>query len=161
MSIQDLGSIGELVAAIATLATLIYLAVQVNELKKAAIARGTEYSMGVFSNWRRAAMNDTALMNLLEKASGGSSLTEGERIRLEIAADDLIFAAATSHSYSRESCAIYDSQAEVTYTLQLINRMPPLRDQWFRFRPNADFIAPDFGDAIDAALRKSDDREST
>ena len=39
MTIQDLGSIGELIAAVATLATLVYLAVQIRQNSRMLVAR--------------------------------------------------------------------------------------------------------------------------
>ena len=47
MTIQDLGSIGELVAAIATIATLAYLAIQIR-------GKGLSRSMLIFSERRLA-----------------------------------------------------------------------------------------------------------
>ena len=56
MTIQDLGSIGELVAAIATLATLIYLAAQIRQNTRAVEASALH---DFLDNWRRTAVQDT------------------------------------------------------------------------------------------------------
>ncbi|MEM7099008.1 MAG: hypothetical protein AAF541_12175 [Pseudomonadota bacterium] len=68
MSIQDLGSIGELVGAIAVVATLVYLAVQVRFLKSELHMATMKDQTEAFANVTNAVATSPALAAALEKA---------------------------------------------------------------------------------------------
>ena len=154
MSIQDWGSIGEVIGGLAVVATLIYLSLQIREFKKATMARGNEFSMQVFSNWRSAAFSNSEVVEVLAKANSGEVLSDAERIRLELVADEFFFTNMSSYSNSRVAGNSYDDEAEVRYTIDMFRRYPCLIHQWERFRPNIQLAAPEYGDAIDTALQK-------
>jgi hypothetical protein len=88
LSIQDVGSIGELVAAIATVVTLVYLAIQVrdnsraldrsNEFAQAQSLQGLTHSFNEL-NWRLA--NDGELADIYTRALAGDSLSATEATR--------------------------------------------------------------------------------
>lgn len=88
MSLQDLGSIGELVAAIATVATLVYLAIQVRH-NSVALDRSNELAQAnsihqittMFNelNWQLA--GDGELAEIHARALAGESLTAAETTR--------------------------------------------------------------------------------
>ena len=154
MSIQDWGSVGEILGGLAVLATLVYLSVQIREFKKATLARGNEFSMQVFSNWRRSAMSNSEVVEVLAKANSGETLSDSERIRLELVADEFFFTNMSSYLNSRTAGTSYDDTAEIQYTLDMFGRYPCLIVEWERFRPNIDLGAPEYGEAIDAALKQ-------
>jgi hypothetical protein len=82
MSIQDLGSIGELLAAIATIATLFYLAVQIRSNTSAVRAAAAQSVHEAFATWYRMLAADALLAELVTNGLRDySSLTEVGRAR--------------------------------------------------------------------------------
>ena len=84
MSIQDLGSLGEFVAAIATLATLIYLAMEIR--RNTAATKSAAHQAQVDSAVPLHAMmaNDPSMAALVIKANGDiNSITPEENLRLQ------------------------------------------------------------------------------
>ena len=83
MSIQDLGSIGELIAAVATLATLIYLAIQVRQTTRAiksATFQNITAEMG--KKVEPISANADLAAILVKGMSKPGSLSPEERLRL-------------------------------------------------------------------------------
>jgi glucuronate isomerase len=88
VSLQDLGSIGELIAAIATVATLVYLAIQIRH-NSLALDRSNEFAQAgsihditlLFNelNWRLA--SDGELADIYTRALAGENLTSTEATR--------------------------------------------------------------------------------
>ena len=88
VSFQDVGSIGELVAAIATVATLVYLTIQVRHNSRA-LDRSNEFAQAssihnitvLFNelNWRLA--NDGELADIYTRALAGQDLSDTEATR--------------------------------------------------------------------------------
>ena len=77
MTIQDLGSIGELIAAFATIATLVYLATQIKQSKEQ-IAQSNSLArfnavrdvMDQFNELNKLVVTDASLREVLEKSEG-------------------------------------------------------------------------------------------
>ena len=84
MSIQDLGSLGELIAAVATIATLVYLAIQIRQNTRA--LRGTfhDSSVGRIQGWNLAIASDPALSSIYHRAVQGGELSEEEEDRFRL-----------------------------------------------------------------------------
>ena len=85
MSIQDLGSIGELIAAIATIATLVYLAIQIRHntsaIKSSVLETTASRSMGL----AKFVTQDEELSRILMLASTSDvDLNELDRFRLSL-----------------------------------------------------------------------------
>jgi len=82
MTIQDLGSIGELVAALATVATLVYVAIQIRANTNAVQSAAAQSVHEAFATWYRMIAADASLAKV---AAGGlrdySSLSEVDRSR--------------------------------------------------------------------------------
>ena len=91
MSIQELGSLGELVAAIATLATLIYLALQIRHNTNA-VAGATELDINrEITAWHARITADPELMLLYEKGAQNEPMSESEAIRYRWLVAELIW----------------------------------------------------------------------
>lgn len=80
MTIQDLGSIGELVAAVATVATLVYLAAQIRQ--NSVLIRSSTYHAS--NNWNLTALSAIAqspqtAATFNKGLAGREKLDEGER----------------------------------------------------------------------------------
>jgi hypothetical protein len=78
MGIQELGSIGEFIAAIATICTLFYLAYQIRESSK--IAKGSSYHQAVEQTWHSvlAVVNNPELRDMVFRVQQGETLTDQE-----------------------------------------------------------------------------------
>ena len=82
MSIQDLGSIGELIAAIATIATLIYLATQVRQNTRALKSATFQNISGEMGKNVEPILNNADLAALMVKGNNDpSSLSAEEKLR--------------------------------------------------------------------------------
>jgi hypothetical protein len=92
MSIQDLGSIGEFIAAIATIATLVYLSQQIR-LNTRAMKQTEE--RGVFdgaSRWRQNLIQHSEVAELYRKGLlNPGSLDDVERLRFRMLLDELFY----------------------------------------------------------------------
>lgn len=88
MSLQDLGNIGEFIAAIATVVTLVYLAIQIRHNSRA-LDRSNEFAQAssihditiLFNelNWRLA--SDGELADIYTRALAGQELSDTEATR--------------------------------------------------------------------------------
>jgi hypothetical protein len=83
VTIQDVGSIGELVGAIATLATLVYLALQVRANTNAVQAAAAQTVHESFATWYRMLASDAELsQTVTDGLRDYSTLSETARARL-------------------------------------------------------------------------------
>ena len=82
MTIQDFGSIGELVAAVATIATLAYLATQIRQNTRAIRATSHQAATDSFNALNTLIAHDPALARIYRVGSDGlARLTEDERVQ--------------------------------------------------------------------------------
>jgi hypothetical protein len=84
ITIQDLGSLGELIAAIATVATLIYLAVQLRQNTRAQRSSTFQEISAQMGQNIETLITNRELTEVMAKVLGGSTeLTPVERIRFQ------------------------------------------------------------------------------
>jgi hypothetical protein len=84
MSIQELGSIGEFVAAIATVVTLVYLAFQINQNTRAVKASVLEETGSRSMDLAKFVASDAELTRIVMAAmSHSAQLEEADRLRLQ------------------------------------------------------------------------------
>ena len=82
MTIQDLGSLGELIAAVATVATLVYLAIQLKQNTRALRSQTFQQSSMDMSLTANAISSDGELARIVVKASKSlAAVSPEERIR--------------------------------------------------------------------------------
>ena len=85
MPIQELGSIGELIAAIATIVTLVYLAFQINQNTRAVKASMLEVTGSRSMEFAKFVASDPELTRIVTTAmTHGPELEEADRHRLEL-----------------------------------------------------------------------------
>ena len=85
MSIQDLGSIGELIAAVATVATLAYLALQIRQNTSAVQASALDSSVGGVNGVRAKIFEDSTLTELYTRGlEDPEALTQVELTRFSL-----------------------------------------------------------------------------
>jgi hypothetical protein len=68
MSFQDLGSIGELIAALATIATLIYLAIQIQQNNRAMRATSARETLFRLADWHQMNVSNPDMMRCFKKS---------------------------------------------------------------------------------------------
>jgi len=152
MSIQELGSIGELVGAITVLATLIYLAIQTRQARiaaeetaKFAGLQATHSMLDLYFNWRRSLFVDPAHKEIIAKANAGAELTDSEQFALRYVFHDLFFAAAYSYASSSSGGSLHERQGDVDYIVLIMKENPCALIEWKGIehvvaRMGADFI---------------------
>ena len=80
MTVQDLGSIGELIAAIATVATLAYLAVQIRQSTKVARANSHHAVFETYASLLASMRNDPEFVAILRRSfTDWEGLSKNER----------------------------------------------------------------------------------
>ena len=90
VTIQDLGSIGEFVAAIATLATLVYLALQIRQNTRSVQLSALEANVQAGNRVRELLIMDEGLSDLHSKGlQGYSQLDRAERLRFGLLLQNL------------------------------------------------------------------------
>jgi hypothetical protein len=82
MTIQDLGSIGELLAAIATIATLFYLAVQIRQNTRTVEAGAFQSGVDGINHLNNLLAHDESMVRIVRLGNEGlENLTEDEKAR--------------------------------------------------------------------------------
>ncbi len=85
MSIQELGSIGEFIAAIATITTLVYLAFQINQNTRAVKASMLEVTGSRSMELAKFVASDPELTRIVTTAmTHGPELEEADKLRLQL-----------------------------------------------------------------------------
>lgn len=148
MNLQDLGSLGEFVGAIAVMVTLVYLAIQTRLTRKAAevtqraaeeTAKFSSMQMlqgvaDMYSRWRLARMNPE-FAELLVKSRGSESLTESEQVIYSAAFEELFFTALVSFQGAVESASFHTESVDIIYLLDTFKDNPKAIAEWQRMRP--------------------------
>lgn len=164
MTLQDIGSIGELVAAIATVATLIYLAIQVRH-NSAAMDRSNEFARAAsihqltqsFNelNWRLAADGDLA--DIYTRALAGESLSPTESTRFLAWVNTYV--ATVENLVGQQSLELgyeaLDSSGAVDLFAPVLGELFQTREgaAWWRDKaPN--LYTSEFREQVDTALRR-------
>jgi len=163
MSIQELGSIGELIGAVAVLFTLVYLAVQTRQTRIAAELsayftqlRATNDTIELYARWRQYLQNQE-LTAIIAKANLQEELSAAEATQLGSAFDELFTAAAASHANSLQGKALYDASADILYLQSVFDANPCASAEWKRFRPISDTISSELVTTIDNYLEQTRD----
>lgn len=160
---QILGNLGEFVGALAVVATLIYLAIQVrhsaklleinNEASKEnarfARAAAIDRHSDVVSRWRGRLIESEAVARLWQSAIEGEQLNGVDRIRRENLMIDWV---NTYRSNFYRAKAVGDeglARQAVMTVVPLINQSPVLREFWFEGRPLNVVSAKDFVVAVE------------
>jgi hypothetical protein len=90
MTLEDLGSIGEFVAAVATVVTLVYLALQIRYNTKAIELTARRGVQEDASRWRQNLIQHPEVAELYRKGiRNPESLERSERLRFRMLLDDL------------------------------------------------------------------------
>ena len=162
VSIQELGSLGEFISAIAVLSTLIYLAIQTRQTRIAAeqtanfaqLSAMTE-AASLYSNWRTALYQEPSTVAVLAKANSAETLEPAEIIQFGVICDELFVAAAVSHLKTQSSASSHGG-ADTNYVKYLMDANPGIGSEWPRMRHILSDISPGFVQIIDDHLNSGE-----
>jgi hypothetical protein len=153
MTLQDLGSIGELVGALATIATLAYLALQIRGNTRAVRSQARQHSQSTTRSWTLAVAQDEPLADIFRRGLASfESLEPTEQIRFTFLMSQIIGASELAFQ-DREDGVSNPKQLERALAGMLpLLRTPGGRAYWKVFASRAGY--PDeFRSLIDAELR--------
>jgi len=157
MTLQDLGSIGELLGAIGVILSLVYLATQIRQNTKSLRAAAVDAAADRFIETTRLLSHNPELADLLEKGRSDYTALSGvqkRRFRLHYLASSLAF--ENMFQKYREGL-IPESQWEgIAGALrQTIGQAGP-RQAWTVIRSN---LSPEFREYVDAMFEAADHGE--
>ena len=92
MNWDAVGALGEVLGAIAVIATLLYLAIQTKHARLVVENTANLGTIEGHSRFRQALITDPNLTDLLAKANSGTDLTEGEAQRIKMLFVELFLA---------------------------------------------------------------------
>ena len=156
MTVQDLGSIGEIVGAFAVLLTLLYLSLQTRQARlaaeetaKFASLEATASIVSLYVEARRTLLENKGL---IAKANLEQELSEEEQVALTIVFDDLFFAAAYSFGSAASAGSVHSEDGDVEYFSRLLSENSSAIAQWERQKNNVEKMGPGFVERVDEAL---------
>lgn len=140
MSIQDLGSLGEFIAALATLATLVYLAVQIRKNTIAVRAGSHQAVSDCFIELNSWIAKDASLARIYRVgAESPSDLSEDERAQFNFMLLSVFHAYQTTfyhHQVGTLDDALYQP---IMRDIEVVLASPGVREWWtetpFSFNP--------------------------
>jgi len=158
MTIQELGSLGEFVSAIAVFVTLIYLSIQTRMTRQAAEEsaifahqEALRAVPGMYARYR-ALTSTPELAGVMVKARGDQELSETEKLLFTTIFQELIYTAATSYESSVVSASKHDRSGDVVFVLSVLAENPKAVDIWHQNSKIAGAISPTFVQTVNEAL---------
>ena len=134
MTLQDLGSIGELIAAIATLATLVYLALQIRANTRAVQAESRRSEMQTIAAIAQPLVADPEVARLFNAGlAGSSSLSPEDETRFFMLLGNFIGADAAIFDEVRSGVISNESLEPRVENLRAFLCSPGGRAYWERF----------------------------
>jgi hypothetical protein len=157
MSLEDLGNIGEFVAAVGVIASLIYLAIQIRQNTrhladntKALWLAEENATQQNLSQFRQLLIRDSEIAMVFVRGLGGqSSLESTDRIRFRMLMDELMFAAQLTY-HRVEASVIPECRWENSVSLMKeMAENPGFREWWAEARGRLD---RDFREEMEAIV---------
>jgi len=160
MNWDAIGAIGELVGAVAVLATLIYLSIQTRLTRKATQAaaefslnQASSESMSSFDQWRKSILENHELARIMVKARGGEALDDEEKLLFDLLFERLFFISALSvqKSYTGATFQEWD-KADVDWFVGILHDNPAAIEKWHRSKEVVRAVSPIFAETVEARL---------
>jgi hypothetical protein len=137
VTLQDLGSIGELVGAIATIATLAYLAIQIRqnsahmrEATSVAKLQAIDRTVETFSRYReRLTIPENADL-YVRGVESYQSLDKVEKVRFRALMEELFFGVSAMLERERSGMYIHSGLGDQIDSLALLIQKPGVSEWW-------------------------------
>ena len=154
MNWEAAGAIGEIIGAIAVVATLTYLAVQIRTSRIGAASAATYSAMEGFSRWRSNIMQNPKIASALVKANNSETLNAEEQLQLRSLADELFILVAVGATETEQWSSINRDSIDFEYLRLIFAENPGLIDFWERYRPVATAVSNEYVEAVDDLIRE-------
>ncbi len=167
MNIQELGSLGEFVGAIAVMVTLVYLAIQTRLTRKAAEVTqhaaeetakyaGVQAGAAVVEGYSRCRilMSNPETARIIVKARGAQSLTDEEQVIYSAVFEELIYSASASFESSVELASFHAVSADVKNMLAVFKANPRVIAEWRRVHDITAGVSSRFVETVDRLLKE-------
>jgi len=149
MNWDAIGAVGEVLGAIAVVATLLYLASQTRHTRLAVESAGNIGTAEAHSRFRLALMTNPELAALLAKANADPNVTEAERIQLQMLFFDIFIACAVG-IVTQSTTEL--PRTDVIFLSEFLNENPYGKIEWERKRNQMELIVPEFCREVDKLL---------
>ena len=152
MNWDAIGAIGEIVGAIAVVATLVYLATQIRVASVAAESQGSYSSAEVYSRYRHAVINNPGIVAAIAKANAGNHLTAQEDLQLATVLDELLVAALVSTTSTERWVTMQPSATDFIYLKLIFSENPGLMRYWYKRKDFCATVSTRFVETMDQML---------
>jgi hypothetical protein len=154
MNWDAIGAVGEVLGAIAVVATLLYLASQTRHTRLAVESAANFGTVEAHSRFRQALMTNPDLAALLAKANQNPDVSEAERIQLQMLFFDIFVACAIGIATQSTTELI---RTDVIFLSEFLNENPYGKIEWERKRNQMELIVPEFCKEVDKLVYAQDD----
>ena len=152
MELEQLYYVGEMITAIAVVASLLFVGIQMRLTRLASAAQGTIDTSEIYSRWRLAILNSPDLAAIVDRANTGQELSGVDRIKMAAMADELFVSASVSYSSGSQTGLVHEQQVEIDYLTDILDDNPGIIPAWHKSKHIANGVSTQFVDAIDAHL---------
>lgn len=156
MNWDAIGALGEVLGAIAVIATLLYLAVQTRHARVAVETASTLGTIEGHSRFRQALMIDPGLTDLLAKANSGNELTEGEAQRTKMLFLELFLACVAGVATQTNTKS---PRVEAEYLLNFLKDNPSGISHWNDQSEMLYKLVPEFCRAVERGIVELSDKQ--
>ena len=137
VTLQDLGSIGELISAVATIATLAYLAIQIrqnsahmSEATNVVKLNATDRTVETFSRFReRMTVPENADL-YVRGIESYQSLDKVEKVRFRALMEELFFGVTAMLEHEKAGMYLHSGVSDQIDSLALLIRKPGVSEWW-------------------------------
>ena len=154
MNWEAAGAIGEIIGAIAVVATLTYLAIQIRTSRIGAATVATYSAMEGFSRWRTNIMQNPKITAALVKANNSETLDAEEQLQLQNLADELFILVAVGATESEQWSSIDRDSIDFAYLRLVFEENPGLVQFWTRYKPIAAAVSIEYVKAVDDLIQE-------
>lgn len=152
MNWEAIGAVGEIVGAVAVVATLTYLAIQIRTARVDSASAATYSAIEGFSRWRANILQNSDVAEAVAKANRSETLTEREQVQLRTLADELFILVAVGATESEEWSKLDRKSIDMEYLKVVLEENPGLIPYWVRYQPIAAAVSEDYVTAVDALI---------
>ena len=158
MNWEAIGALGEVLGAVAVIATLLYLAVQTRHARVAVETASTLGTIEGHSRFRQALITHPELTDLLAKANSGTDLTEGEAQRIKILFIELFLACVAGVATQPNTKS---PRVEVEYLINFLKDNPSGIPHWSEQSDMLYKLVPGFCRAVEKGVAGLSDQLQT
>jgi len=152
MNWEAIGALGETIGAIAVVATLTYLAVQVRTARVASGSDARYAAVEAFSRWRSGILQNSDVADAVAKANRGEGLTDREELQVRTLTDELFILVVVGATGSEGWTSLDREGVDLEYLRGFLEENPGLLPQWRRYRHVAELVSLEQTLAVDGLV---------